>query len=245
MTEAELIKRLATKYSQPEWAFIPHVRSSTGGAERTADGLAMHMYRSRGHEVCGFEIKVSRSDWLSELKNAAKAERIMQYCDRWYVVAAKGVVKNDLPLEWGLLEPHGAGLRIIHQAEVTKSDAMDRPFIAALLRKVSEGSVPYESIKSEVEQARAEGKQSALNNLDWESKHAISETKNLREMMDKFEAVIGVKFDTWAGIKRMGKVAKHVKIAMALDEIRNDWQIEGAMKLLRKALKELKKISDE
>lgn len=56
-------------------------------------------------EILGFEVKVSRSDWLSELKKPEKADSLARYCDRWYLVISdpKIVKDGELPPTWGLL----------------------------------------------------------------------------------------------------------------------------------------------
>ena len=52
----------------------------------------------------GFEMKVSRSDWLKELRQPEKAESIMRYCNYWgLVVPNKDIVKaGELPETWGM-----------------------------------------------------------------------------------------------------------------------------------------------
>ncbi len=89
-----------------EWALMEEVAPRTGGGTRYADGIAVNLWKSRGYAVHGFEIKVSRADWMRELKNPAKADELFGYCDHWWVVAAPGIVKpEELPAGWGLMEP--------------------------------------------------------------------------------------------------------------------------------------------
>lgn len=89
-----------------EWALLFEVAPRTGGGTRYADAIAVNLWKSRGYAVHGFEIKVSRADWLRELKQPEKAEEIFGHCDHFWVVAAPNVVKPDeLPAGWGLMEP--------------------------------------------------------------------------------------------------------------------------------------------
>ncbi len=56
--------------------------------------------------VHGFEIKVSRADWLTEHRTAGeKSEAWRSYCNYWWmVVPEQGIVKpEELPEGWGLL----------------------------------------------------------------------------------------------------------------------------------------------
>lgn len=62
---------------------------------QAADKFAVH----------GYEIKVSRSDWIKELNNPDKAEPGMAMCDFWYLAAPKGILKDgELPEGWGYVE---------------------------------------------------------------------------------------------------------------------------------------------
>lgn len=113
---------------------VPESTSTHYGSR--ADALVVSLYPSRGFEMCGYEIKVNRGDWLSELKNPQKAERIARYCDRWCVLAPTGVVREaELPVGWGLWEllPSGT-LRRSVQPSTREPEPMSRAFVASLMR---------------------------------------------------------------------------------------------------------------
>lgn len=99
MRTGDIKAAMRARYCAPEWALMFEVGDGTGvNQRRWADAVAMNLWPSRGMEVNGFEIKVSRSDWQRELKNPAKAESVQQYCDRWWIVTAPGIVKDgELP----------------------------------------------------------------------------------------------------------------------------------------------------
>ena len=101
------------------------------------DALAMAMWRSLGLEVHGFEIKLSRSDWLREKRQPFKAEELCLYCDRWWLVLGdKDIVKDgELPPTWGLLIPRGKSLVVSVNALKLTPISLDRVFIASILRK--------------------------------------------------------------------------------------------------------------
>jgi hypothetical protein len=81
------IDALAKRYAAPYYAFIKEFRDATGfDSKRSADALAIGLYRSRGLHIIGFEQKTARSDWLREMKSPEKAEAIGQYCDYFYLV---------------------------------------------------------------------------------------------------------------------------------------------------------------
>lgn len=117
---ALLRDRHLPKRNRPEWAYLEEVRNAPGfDATRSLDALAVHLWPSRGHEIHGYEIKCSRSDWLRELKDPHKAEAFAGWCDRFWIVAAPGIVRDELPIAWGLLEPKGSALRVVRQAKAT------------------------------------------------------------------------------------------------------------------------------
>ncbi len=134
------------------WMLLPQVRDATGfQGGRTADGLAMNSWPSRGLELHGFELKTFRGDWLRELKKPAKAESIFQYCDRWWIVVPEEpsgrdrlVVKPaELPSNWGLIVIDSKG-RAAHavQAPKLKPKPLERAFLAAVLRRLAAVGTP-------------------------------------------------------------------------------------------------------
>lgn len=76
-----------------------------GQGGRRADALYVGFTAASGRRLVGHEIKVSRSDWLAELRSP-KADAWADQCHAWYVVAPAGLVPvNELPEGWGLMEP--------------------------------------------------------------------------------------------------------------------------------------------
>lgn len=89
--QLSLIEMLRRKYPSPEWAFMQEVAPRPIGG-RYADVVAVNLWSSRGYAIHGFELKVSRSDWLRELKQPEKAEPIFRYC----VAPSTKVLTEDL-----------------------------------------------------------------------------------------------------------------------------------------------------
>jgi hypothetical protein len=140
VTSAHVRAALRVRYPAASYALMFEVGNGTGhNTSRHADAVAMGLWPSRGLEVEGVEIKVSRQDWLNELKNPEKAEAVAKFCDRWWIAAPKGMVKPDeLPMTWGLLELDGDTLR--QKVAAPKLDAvpLTRTFLAAMLRRASD-----------------------------------------------------------------------------------------------------------
>lgn len=131
---------LRKKFAAPEYALFFEVGDATGGrARRWADALAMGLWPSRGLALQGFEIKVSRSDLQSELRNPAKAESIARYCRHWWLATPPGLVREgELPDGWGLYEVQANGLKCVKQAPPLTEEPITPTFLAAILRRAGE-----------------------------------------------------------------------------------------------------------
>jgi len=142
LTANDLYHLIDKKYTGAGWAVLPEVRSQTGygrSTTRYADALVIGLWPSRGMDIEGFEIKISRSDWLHELRKPEKANVIAAYCDYWWVVVAdEKIVQDDLPRTWGLMAPQNGKLRVVVQAPKLEPRQLDRTFVAAICRKAEE-----------------------------------------------------------------------------------------------------------
>lgn len=108
--------------------------TAPGHSGRRADAVHIGLWASRGAgtvEVC--ELKVSRADWLKELKDPKKAEAWWPYCHAfWLVVPCEGIVRDDeLPKGWGLMMPSGRGRRF---KVLVKPEEREAQLTPALLR---------------------------------------------------------------------------------------------------------------
>ena len=135
----QVLDILAKEYPTPDMAFIREMRASTGfGNASRADAIAMHLWPSQGLEMIGYEVKVSRSDWLRELKQPEKAY-IKKFCDRWYlIVPDRDIVKLDeLPDDWGLKVIEDGAVKTIVEAEQLYPRPLNREFVASLMRRAT------------------------------------------------------------------------------------------------------------
>lgn len=166
-TASDMEKYLEDRYSHPyEWVFLTQVRSSTGSANRIADAMAFNMYQSTGYEILGFEIKVSRSDWLSELKDMSKSNEIMEYCDKWFLVVPDASIVQDgeLPKNWGLLVLQGDKLVMKVRPTIMPTKPMPDYFVASIMRrhaneveKIRNSHIPKSNIEAELKEAEERG----------------------------------------------------------------------------------------
>jgi hypothetical protein len=200
---------LRNRFSPPAFAFLPQVRNQTGYCRqiRTADVLVMGLYPSRGLYLSGFEIKVNRGDWLNELKHPDKAEAIAQFCDFWWIVAPKDIVKiEELPNNWGLMIPFGTTTKIIRQANLLSPNPIDKPFLAGILRKAQETITP----EAELDKARDESYAKGRETERYVNKSNNEVLLRLQQQIKEFENNSGIIFNQWTDAKELGQAVKLV-----------------------------------
>jgi hypothetical protein len=143
VTERFMLDALHRRYGQyhgngPRFVVAEHVKS--GGAfdaKRTADLIAVDMWKTGRYEVHGHEVKTSRSDWLRELKQPEKAAEFAPYVNRWWIVVAdrRIVREGELAPGWGLLVL-GDCQHLVTAVKARRTEALPLPpdRLAALLR---------------------------------------------------------------------------------------------------------------
>lgn len=118
MSTLELTERLKRHYvgdpAKPEWnggIFIAEVGINGYGQQRRCDAIYAGFTSASGRLLVGHEVKVSRSDWLAELKKVGKADFWHDNCHQWWLVVADQSIVHDgeLPEGWGLMVPGGNG----------------------------------------------------------------------------------------------------------------------------------------
>lgn len=169
-TERTMLDRLRVRYGRTfkngdyigrQYVIAEHVPTRPGawGGDRIADAIVLDTWATTHADlteterenrvlwgsrqsVHGFEVKVSRSDWLTELRDPEKAEAWARYCHYfWLVAASKDIVRDDLPEGWGLLVPHGASLRVVRKPVRRDPEAMPLPVVVAVARAVQKTEV--------------------------------------------------------------------------------------------------------
>lgn len=227
-----ILDRLEKRYSKPHWVFLRELRNDTGfQSTRACDALAVGLYHSRGQQLIGFEKKVSRSDWLRELKEPDKAEAVARFCDEWYVVIPDAdIVKlEELPPLWGLLLAKGNVLKTLKPAPALTPKPIDRGLLAAIIERCIEQAVkPYliskaEAKKQENDAAFERGKLSAARELE--------QAERLRQNVKAFEDASGLRIDGYYGGRELGA---RVKAAQQKDRDLRDAEriVNGAIEQL-------------
>lgn len=212
MNTDELEACLRTTFAPPEFAIFFEVMAGTGwsGGNGRADAVAMNLYPSRGLVVHGFELKTSRSDWLREMANAAKAEAIFRFCDHWWLVVADASIVKDgeLPGPWGLMVASGNGLRTLKKAPELSPIQLDRAFIAMLARRAC--GAKAEEIDAAVRLRTAEIQRHARENIETQIAYLRREAGELSARIKAFETASGIQIDGWRPVEEIGKAVKAV-----------------------------------
>lgn len=252
---ADIRKAMSKRWTAPEWAIMWEVANCTGfGASRSADAVMMSLWPSRGLELHGVEIKVSRSDWKREAKDPSKAESIAKYCDRWWIHTPVGVVDDlsDLPPAWGLREFSGRQWKTIREAEKTDAEQTDRGFLAALLRRSDESlsAMAREAIKDERAEIQKTLERERLkigNEIDKMVERRSHDYAGIKEKVKQFEDITGVEIDRYGDdLSNIGRCAAFLSRATKSDYLsieRHADRLEEAAKALRE-LHEISKPSD-
>lgn len=216
-TEAELLALLERKHAgkgnggSGEYAFLTHVRNDGGfSATRTFDGVAVSLWPSRGYAIDVFEVKVSRSDWMRELKDPAKSEAAWEIGDRFWICATAGVVDPaDLPHGWGLIEAYGAKvtdtgltgrrLRTVKPAEwhglpvrESAKGTVSKGLLVSMLRRA--GAVPDSQTPSEraIADAEERGRVAERNVMQGVVDRARERERDSGEFMRAFSNASGI-----------------------------------------------------
>jgi hypothetical protein len=189
--------------------------------ERRCDAVALGMWSRTGYKIHGFEVKVSRSDWLRELKQPKKSDPFIDKCDSWWLVTGNlNIAKpEEIPEYWGWLNATGSGLRIMRPARPIESNGdgvlISRKWAYSLIQRAHRGSI--EEIGKEVikrldvamvqEKERLEADYARRNKDYYENMYIA-----LKKRVDDAEAASGLQLEGW----RFGEPAQVGKLAGAL-----------------------------
>ena len=206
-----IFEALKKRYKDPEYVLLREVRSQTGYQERDttyADAIAFSTWPSRGLEIVGIEIKVSRSDWLREKKNPKKAESIFRFCDKWYLVTTEDVRVDveELPITYGHLVLKKRGLVTAREAPVLQPVPPTRAFLASCLRNATARSASTAELAAARKSAAEDAAKFWKDNFERDTKDLRERHERLRQTAADFEEASGVKLnDRWISGNAIGK----------------------------------------
>ncbi|MDB5057221.1 MAG: hypothetical protein JWO59_693 [Chloroflexi bacterium] len=124
-----------------EWLFFRELRTGTGfgsSSNQRIDAFAIHLWPSKHYHRVAYEVKVSRSDFLVELRKPEKRRLALLYSNQFYFAAPPGIITvAELPPEAGLIEVSAGGrveVRIAAPMRDTRPPSWN--FLAAIARHI-------------------------------------------------------------------------------------------------------------
>ena len=214
LTAHDLKAAIRARYEAPEW----HVEDEVTLAGRRLDLVAFNLWGSRNYRVVGFELKVSRGDWLRELDAFQKSEDWCAVVDAFYVVTPPKLVRDDeLPAGWGLLELNGSRM-------MTRRHAAVREGVTTIPREVSARFLSRMAFRAESatntaryqmrEAVRKEERDRAEKELGAELKAAREKAQESARQYSELLAALGLRTNEWraheAAIRAAGLFAKDI-----------------------------------
>ncbi len=157
MTAPEIVEALYAKYRDPNrYIAIDEFRPGTGygvNSERFFDFYVIDCYGPCN--ATAFEVKVSRSDFLSELKKPEKRRLALHFSHEYYFVAPQGLIKpEELPTECGLMEARQEDDRIvIRQKRASLHRDTARPswrFVASIARSTNKTALGVYAVERRI-----------------------------------------------------------------------------------------------
>lgn len=155
MKAAEVVEALRRIHvpNGREWAFFAEIRVGTGyrsmkelsaggtNPEQRLDAWAINLFPSKGLLRRTYEIKVSRSDFLHEIKHPEKRKTGLTLSNEFYFVTPKGLVApEEIPEECGLIyiNPDAGGVYTMKQAPYREVPDLPMRFVLSLARRAAE-----------------------------------------------------------------------------------------------------------
>jgi len=199
ITSNDIVTGMAKRFAAPEWAMFFNVANGTGWqGKRYADAIGMSLFPSRGLELHGYEIKVSKSDYRREAEQPLKAETIAAYCDRWWVVTPPGLLDGEnLPMNWGWLAYDGRAFFTKQKAAKLEAKTMDRSMLAALLRRAHESAEGRVGVLVEKKTASVEAE--IKRRVEDQLKYRTRDYETLKSAVEAFEKGAGIQIKDWRG----------------------------------------------
>lgn len=228
---ADLYRRLRLRFGSQTTGHVllQNVGDGAGhGNSGWSDAIAMQTWPSKGLRIFGFEVKASRSDWLRELDKPWKNSEWIACCSEWYLVALKGVCKDEeLPDGWGLMVPSGADrLRITRRSEKECS-----PPSVELMAAVFRAAGNYESSR------RREDRNAMRDEIRRDFEERIASAEESRQLaleeVRRLKTALG---GSWRSIEDLEAVAAAVRDT-SKEEVRRT--AEKTLNLLRPIVNQL------
>ena len=214
-TANDVMGAIFAKHEGPEWVRYAEVADSTGThSRRRADAVCMNIWPSKGFAIHGFEVKISRADFINEMKDITKAEAVGQFCDFWWLAVPGGMVHIDeVPEGWGLMELQKNGLKVKKQAPKRENPAeVTRGFMASLLRRGRDRDDAY--IQAQIDAGEEKRIAEMKREIKWKTQHTAKKAEDNAKWIAEFEERLGVPFRQFESPENM---AERLTVASSIE----------------------------
>ncbi len=236
VTSEDVRNALHSKYRADQYLKIEEFDEFRTG--RRIDFMAVSLVRSRPG-VHGIEIKVSRTDWLKEMRTAMKADAFY-FCDYYYLASPPGIWQNgEVPSGWGIYEFSGDKVKLIRDPTLLPSK-YDFMFLKTLIGRILRPE------SSAISKARKEGYNDGYN-AGKRSIETAYETKSLQRQLDNYKTVFG-EFKANSGIDitsiwELGNIGKIVK--MIQNNTKAEEEYNSMKERIQYMIAKLNKLNDD
>lgn len=203
---------LRAKFDRQQYALLFDVPDAVSLAQkRRIDAIAFGLWASGGQEIQGFELKVSRSDWLRELKQVDKADPFIALCDRFWLVTADNKIAKaeEIPACWGWMSATRAGLRVQRPAQRLPGcgDAVPRSFVLGVMRKLQDDLLGSPDVRAVIDERIKVVQALRQSDIEFATKNLKRERDEALKVVKDFEELSGINLNSW----RWGNVGEIVK----------------------------------
>lgn len=212
MATPQLAAMLRVKYERNRYALFFDVPDAVSlKQKRRIDALAFGLWASEGQALEGFELKVSRADWLREVKQVDKADPFIAVCDRfWLVTADNKIAKIDeIPACRGWMAATKSGLRVQRPATQLPGcgDSLPRTFALGVMRKMQDDLLTSPDVKAVIDERIKGIRDRQQADTDYATSSLRRERDEAVKLVKDFEEESGINLNSW----RWGNVGSIVK----------------------------------
>lgn len=207
----EAFQLLSRKYDGTAYVVLPQVANGTGfAANRWLDVVVASLWPSRGLWLHGYEIKISRHDWLRELKQAEKAEALYKHLDFFSILTVGDVIEpGELPETWGHVSADLVKKRLTVEKEaprIHREESIDRTFVMSIFRSFDKTCVTGDlaaKLKAEFERGQEAGKRDA----EYAAERSRDAATTNAAFLQAFQNAHGL--DNWSLTAELGEKVGH------------------------------------
>jgi len=136
----EVLRALQGRHDPAKgWVFLIEAPMDIGGGSHAVDAWAINCFASQNHRRVGYEVKVSRSDFLGEMKKPGKTARSARFCTSFYFACPAGLLlPEDVPDPYGLVHVFEKGTTRVVKKSTLPACEPTWGLVGRLLRRLAQ-----------------------------------------------------------------------------------------------------------